>query len=120
MEDILRPLALNFSQYNVLKNLNTSQPLTGAELARKAFVTPQTMHTILTTMERKGFVTRTSFDGNGKSFHISITDSGIARLMDAEKAFSTIFEKANHALSSSEHTKLDQLLKKLLSGLKDV
>lgn len=117
MEDALRPLSLNLSQYNVLKNLHTSPLLTGAELARKAFVTPQTMHTILTTMERKGFVARTAINGNSKSFHISITDSGTATLMDAEKALSTLFEKANSALSSSEHAKLDQLLKKLLSDL---
>lgn len=119
MEDALRPLSLNLSQYNVLKSLESNSRTTGAELARKAFVTPQTMHTILMTMERKKLIARQSIDGNIKSFNISITETGRIALEDAEDALNNIFDKANAALTSKEHSNLGYLLEKLSSGLEN-
>jgi DNA-binding MarR family transcriptional regulator len=118
MEDSLRPLSLNLSQYNVLKSLDTALPATGAELSRKAFVTPQTMHTILTTMERKELIARTAVSGNTKSFNISSTDKGIAALDDADEALAKLFNHANATLTMSEYSELEHLLRKLSSGLK--
>ena len=118
MEDVLRPLSLSLSQYNVLKSLEASSPTTGAELARKAFVTPQTMHTMLTTMEQKKLIIRTTIQGNTKSFNISKTDKGTKALNDADDALSKLFDQANASLTSQEYDELEQLLRKLSSGLK--
>ena len=118
MEDVLRPLSLSLSQYNVLKSLEASSPTTGAELARKAFVTPQTMHTMLTTMEQKKLIIRTTIQGNTKSFNISKTDKGTKALNDADGALSKLFDQANASLTSQEYDELEQLLRKLSSGLK--
>jgi len=117
MEDSLRPLFLSLSQYNVLKNLESSSSVTGAELSRKAFVTPQTMHTMLTTMERKELVVRVTIPGNTKSFNISITDKGTSARKDADAALAKLFDRANATLTSSEYDELEHLLKKLSSGL---
>jgi DNA-binding MarR family transcriptional regulator len=118
MEDVLRPLSLSLSQYNVLKSLEASSHATGAELARKAFITPQTMHTILTTMERKNLIVRTAISGNTKSFNISKTDKGGIVLNDADEALVKLFDQANATLISSEYDQLEHLLKKLSLGLK--
>lgn len=117
MEDALRPLSISLSQYNVLKNLQAAAYVTGAELARKAFVTPQTMHTMLKAMELKGLIVRTSISGNSKSFNISKTDKGAGIIEDAEIALSYIYDKANNALTSDEYEQLELLLKKLSSKL---
>lgn len=117
MEDVLRPLDLNISQYNVLKNLEATEFVTGAELARKAFITPQTMHTMLMTMERKELVLRSPVEGNKKVMGVAITSRGVAVLGDAEEALSGVYKKANSALSSDEHAKLEHLLHKLSAGL---
>ena len=119
MEDALRPLSLSLSQYNVLKNLNASSPITGAELARKAFVTPQTMHTILTTMERKGLISRTVIPGNTKSFNISTTDRSEAVLGEADEALALLFQNANTVLTTEEYKELENLLHKLSLGLRE-
>jgi DNA-binding MarR family transcriptional regulator len=113
MEDALRPVSLNLSQYNVLKNLEASPFVTGAELARKAFVTPQTTHTMLTTMERKGLIARSTIPGNKKSFHVSIAPGGKKALAGAEQALQKLFDSANRALTPQEHAILDILLMKL-------
>lgn len=119
MEDALRPLDLNISQYNVLKNLEATTFVTGAELARKAFITPQTMHTMLTTMERKTLVARSPIEGNKKVMSVTVTSKGVAVLGDAEDALGGVYKKANSALSSGEHAELERLLHKLSAGLKD-
>ena len=118
MEDSLRPLSLSLSQYNVLKSLETSSTVTGAQLARQAFVTPQTMHTILTTMERKGLIVRTAIDGNVKSFNISRMEKGGKVLNSADEALTKLFDQANATLTLSEYDELEHLLKKLSLGLK--
>ena len=118
MEDALRPLFLSLSQYNVLKSLEASSHVTGAELARKAFVTPQTMHTILTTMERKELIVRATIPGNTKSFNISITEKGKKALHSANQALAKLFDQANASLTSREYDELEYLLKKLSSSLK--
>jgi len=118
MEDSLRPLSLSLSQYNVLKSLETSSTVTGAQLARHAFVTPQTMHTILTTMERKGLIVRTAIDGNVKSFNISRMEKGGKVLNSADEALTKLFDQANATLTLSEYDELEHLLKKLSLGLK--
>lgn len=118
MEDALCPLSLSLSQYNVLKSLEVSVLVTGAELARKAFVTPQTMHTILMTMERKELIARATISGNNKSFNISSTDKGKVALKNADQALAVLFEQANASLTSKEYNELEYLLKKLSSGLK--
>jgi DNA-binding MarR family transcriptional regulator len=118
MEDSLRSLSLSLSQYNVLKSLEASSPATGAELSRKAFVTPQTMHAILTTMERKELITRTAISGKTKSFNISTTDNGTTTLNDAEGALAILFDQANETLTLNEYDELEHLLKKLSSGLR--
>lgn len=117
MEDLLRPLSLSLSQYNVLKSLKSSSLMTGAELSRKAFVTPQTMHTILTTMERKELIVRTTISGNTKSFNISSTPKGIAALNDADEALAKLFDQANASLTLNEYDELERLLKKLSLGV---
>ena len=118
MEDSLRPLSLSLSQYNVLKSLETSSTVTGAQLARQAFVTPQTMHTILTTMERKGLIVRTAIDGNVKSFNISRMEKGGKVLNSADEALTKLFDQANATLTLSEYDELEHLLKKLSLGIK--
>ena len=118
MEDALRPLSTSLSQYNVLKNLEGSLSVTGAQLARAAFVTAQTMHTILITMERKGLIARTAMSGNSKSFSISVTSKGKALLIEAEKALGNVYDKANTTLTPQEYVELEQLLQKLSIGLK--
>jgi len=117
MSKKLRTIAMTLPQYSVLKALEDHGPMTGAALAKESFVTPQTMHTLLTSMEKRNLIRRTPEIGNNKSLNISITNSGLRLLADAEHALSGVFKKANRALNSDEHTQLMGLLVKLYDGL---
>jgi len=58
MDGALATLDLTTPQYAALSELAKEQGLSNAELARRCFVTPQTMHRILGGLERDALVIR--------------------------------------------------------------
>lgn len=117
MSTKLHTISLTLPQYSVLKVLENNEPMTGAEIARESFVTPQTMHTLLVNMENRKLIKRSAIKGNSKSLNISITSYGISVLKKADYVLNDVIEKGNKALNSDDHTQLMDLLIKLHSGL---
>ena len=117
MNKELRTIHITLPQYSVLKALYDHGPITGAKLAKDSFVTPQTMHTLLISMEKRNLIRRTSETGNNKSLNITITSHGASVLKDADNVLGDVIKKGNKALNSDEHTQLMGLLVKLYDGL---
>lgn len=63
----------------VLAHLRTGQPLSTAELARRAGVTRQTMHRSVTQLVEEGLLTSTPGSGFPRSTGITLTEAGRAR-----------------------------------------
>lgn len=118
MNTKLLTISLTLPQYSVLKTLNGSkESITGARLAKLSFVTPQTMHTLLVSMEHRNLVKRSLAQGDSKSLNVSITNHGSIVLKDADNVLSDVIKKGNKVLDSNEHTQLMGLLVKLYNGL---
>ena len=113
MEKALRTVPLTLAQYSLLKNLEGGSYKTSAELARQSFVSPQTMHTMLGSMEKTGLIKKEAISGNKKSIHIVITTAGAEKLQVAEAALHKVYKVGNEALSSDEHALLNEFLEKL-------
>lgn len=62
----LREIGLTTPQYAVLAFLEVEAGASNAALARRAFVTPQTMQAIVVALERSGFVARTPHPEHGR------------------------------------------------------
>ena len=58
MDETLRPLELTTPQYNCLEQLRRRPGASNSELARGAFVTRQTMNTLLRGLQERGLITR--------------------------------------------------------------
>jgi|SRR5580692_8104834 DNA-binding MarR family transcriptional regulator len=117
MNTKLLTISLTLPQYSVLKVLEDHGPITGAKLAKDSFVTPQTMHTLLLSMEDRNLIKRSAVEGNNKSLNISITNHGLSMLKKADDVLSDVIKKGNQVLNSDEHTQLMCLLVKLYDGL---
>jgi DNA-binding MarR family transcriptional regulator len=118
MNTELLTISLTLPQYSVLKTLNSSKdPITGARLAKLTFVTPQTMHTLLVSMENRSLIKRSTVKGNSKSLDISITNQGASVFKNADAVLGDLIQKGNQVLSSDEHAQLMGLLVKLYDGL---
>ncbi len=85
MDRALRDLGVTTPQYAVLSLLAEETGLSNAALARRAFVTAQTMNEILATLQRSGLVERQPHPSHGRVLQTHLTDAGKA-LLDASHA----------------------------------
>jgi DNA-binding MarR family transcriptional regulator len=81
MDTALAGHALTTAQYAALAALEADPGLSNAELARRSFVTPQTMIQVLALLERDGLVERSP--GRGRVLETRLTAEGAARVAAA-------------------------------------
>lgn len=81
LDDVLRPYGVTTLQYTALTVLQDRGALSSAQLARRAFLRPQTMHQMVLTLEERGFIARETRPGNGRALLASLTEAG-TRLLD--------------------------------------
>lgn len=81
----LRPFDLTVPQYAALLLLDGQPGLSGAELARRAMVTPQTMSTVLGNLERKGLVERAPHPVHTRVVETRLSRTGRALLRKADQ-----------------------------------
>lgn len=72
----LREIGLTTPQYATLTFLKNEPGASNAVLARRAFVTPQTMQAILVALERAGFISRTAHPEHGRVQKTELTARG--------------------------------------------
>ncbi|MEU6128049.1 MarR family transcriptional regulator [Saccharopolyspora sp. NPDC047091] len=76
LDDVLRPLGLTTLQYTALSVLQNKGALSSAQLARRSFLRPQTMHEMVLTLEKRGLITRGPGASNRRVLLASLTQSG--------------------------------------------
>ena len=76
MDEALGPQGLTGPQYAVLSALERAPGLSNAELARRAFVTPQTMVRIVEHLEGSGLLVRHAHPSHGRLLPASLTRRG--------------------------------------------
>nr|WP_243769840.1 MarR family transcriptional regulator [Amycolatopsis acidicola] len=82
MDDALRPRGLTTLQYTALTVLRNRGALSSAQLARRSFLRPQTMHEMVTTLEKRGLIARHSLESNKRILLATLTDAGRELLDD--------------------------------------
>ncbi|TDD92500.1 MarR family winged helix-turn-helix transcriptional regulator [Actinomadura rubrisoli] len=80
----LRPYGLNVPQYTVLLVLAHEPGLSGAALARRCLVTPQTMSSVLTTLESRRLVERTPHPIHTHILEVRLTRKAKSVLAEAD------------------------------------
>src|ERR1700720_3454791 len=96
MDEGLRAHGLTTPQYAALTHLEADEPLSGAELARRCFVTAQTMNAILAGLERARLVERAAHATHGRVIEAWLTKRGRAKV---EGAHRTVFGIEEQMLS---------------------
>lgn len=91
IEDSLRAEGLTALQYTALTLLQRG-PMPSAELARRCFVRPQTMHEVLGGYERRGLVRKQSDPANRRVLLVSLTEEGKRLLIRCQPAYRELEE----------------------------
>ncbi|MGU3399497.1 MarR family winged helix-turn-helix transcriptional regulator [Brucellaceae bacterium D45D] len=98
----LRAIELTTPQYSVLAGLEFNAGLSNADLARRAFVTPQTMQAIIVTLERASLVRRMPHPVNGRILTTELTEDGQSLLQAAHKIAAEAEIKLRNAVAPNE------------------
>jgi DNA-binding MarR family transcriptional regulator len=92
---------LSFAQFAALFNLHCDSGVTGARLARRAFVSAQTMNSALRALEQDGYIERQRHPSR-RADSWSLTKAGLAELMRARQVGTTVFERMLGDFNSKE------------------
>ena len=102
LDDALRPLGLTTLQYTALTVLRAQGELSSAQLARRSFLRPQTMHEMVLALEKRGLITRGPDERNRRVLLARLTDEGRALLERAAPAVHELEEALLDGLSPGQ------------------
>jgi DNA-binding MarR family transcriptional regulator len=118
MDHALREQGLTTPQYAVLSALAEHPGLSNADLARRAFVTPQTMNAIVRWLERAGLVQRRPHDQHGRVLTTVLTAAGAERVQSCHAAVEQVEQKLVAPLTDAERAQLATLLRTCTQALR--
>lgn len=118
MDAELRQIGLTTPQYAVLAYLKANSGASNAALARRAFVTPQTMQAILVTMEKSGFIARTPHPEHGRVQKTEMTVEGAEALKAATAIVAGSEERLRGAAAPMDPQTLAAALLRLAEALR--
>ena len=76
MDEQLRPQSVTTAQLSALKAIREEPGLSGAQLARACYVTPQSAQALLTGLEEDGWIVRSKDPGNDRILASRLTPAG--------------------------------------------
>lgn len=86
MDEALLPLGLTVAQHAALNALDRMPGASGADLARMAFMTAQSMHGLVAALAAKGLVERRPAESHGRVIETHLTERGRAFLAQGREA----------------------------------
>jgi len=117
LDGTLRTVGLTMPQYSVLAGLEGGAGLSNADLARRAFVTAQTMQAIIAGLERAGLIARTAHPSNGKILVTELTAAGRDVLQGAHRIVADIEATACDAVAPDDPDAIRAVLLRMAAAL---
>jgi len=117
MDDAVRRRGLTTPQYATLHALGVGGELSGAELARRSFVTPQTMNGIVVNLAAAGLVARRADPTDARVLRVALTPAGRARLDACRQGVAAIEEQLLSGLRPEERPWLLDALRRCAAAL---
>lgn len=118
-ERALKPHGLSVPQYAALYALSIA-PLSGAQLARVACVTPQSMASLLSNLETKGLVERHPSEVHAQVLVARMTPRGRAAFRKANEACLVVERGLSATFTDDEEKQLRELLDRAVSRLTEL
>ena len=119
MDTALRPLGITSPQYAVLAGIADEPGVSNAALARRAFVTPQTMQGVVANLEKAGLLSRSEHPTHGRILRAELTKAGGAVLRRAHGVVADVEQAMLTGMSAADKAKLALLLGACAENLGD-
>jgi DNA-binding MarR family transcriptional regulator len=111
LADLLEPHGLSVPQYTTLSVLRARSGLSNAQLARRAYITPQTMSEVIVALEEKGLVERSPDPSHKRILRINVTRRGKRLLERCDTAVTELEEQMLSDLSDGGRSDLVKTLR---------
>jgi DNA-binding MarR family transcriptional regulator len=113
----LRPTGLSMAQYAALRALADHPEASASELARRCFVTRQSLHDLLTGLRASGLVRTATSPGRGRANALALTPAGRKRLAVSHDAVIGVEHAMVQGLSADVSRQLAHLLAQCAENL---
>jgi DNA-binding MarR family transcriptional regulator len=117
MERSLVDLGVTPPQFVVLTMLKAYPGLSGAELARVALLTPQTVGVIIRNLERDGAIEKSPHPVHGRALQWTLTRRGLALLGKCRRHVMAVERRLAHGLSAAAQATIRRWLSKIALSL---
>jgi len=117
MEEALRPLQLTVSHYSCLYRLHLEPGISAAALARRTFVTRQSMNVMLQQLIDRGLVARLTHADSGRALPTVLTSTGTSALDAAQALVDGVEQQMLSGLTPTESAALARGLAACVSSL---
>ena len=119
MERSLANLGVTPPQFVVLTMLRAYPGLSGADLARVALQTPQTVGVITRNLERDGAIVKTPHPVHGRALQWTLTRRGSRRLENCRRHALTLERRLAAALNAKSQATVRRWLSKIAIDLQE-
>jgi DNA-binding MarR family transcriptional regulator len=113
----IRGQGLSVGQYTALSVLGHRGSLSNAQLARRSYVSPQSMNEVLLNLESQGFVTRVDDPNHGRIRQTALTPKGCEALAACDTLVAAVEADMMASLSADERGTLRRLMVECVHGL---
>lgn len=117
LDTVLRAHTLTTVQYTALTVLEHRADLSSAQLARRSFVKPQTMHELVIGLERQGLIERNPSPDQRHVLLIRLSTDGHKKLAECHADVDQIERRMLEDLSAAEVAMLRALLERCHTAL---
>jgi DNA-binding MarR family transcriptional regulator len=117
LERALADLGVTMPQFAILTMLNAYPGLSGADVARVALLTPQTVGVIIGNLERDGAITKTPHPVHRRVLQWTLTRRGSALLDKCRRRVNTVERRLVAGLGAKAETTIRRWLSKIAADL---
>src|SRR4051794_14702049 len=102
----VKPYGLTTLQYTTLSVLGRRGELSNAQLARRAYMTPQSMSEVIDALEQKGLIERNPHPNHRRVYPATLTDEGRRVLRACDEAVDELEREMLSAMSPHQEKSL--------------
>ena len=117
MTRALHEHGVTLTQFAVLTALAEEPGLSNADLARRAFITPQSMNENLRELEQRVWITRSRHPTHGRILRIELTEEGRTTLQACGATVTVIEQRMLAELDPGQRRQLATLLRTCIAAL---
>jgi DNA-binding MarR family transcriptional regulator len=119
MDEALKPLQLTVSHYSCLFRLRLEPGISAAALARRTFVTRQSMNVMLQQLIDRGLVARPAQADSGRALPSALTPAGTRALDAAQVLVDRVEQRMLAGLTAPQGAALARALATCVSSLSE-